>query len=100
MADCREDRHRTAGDRDSQIVVVKAGQIKLRSASAHDQDCIVTDIRRKDGVEGGHDGSRSRLALHECLEEMHVEHEAIFIVLQMTAEVAVACGVAGGNDCK
>ena len=98
MADRREDRNRAARDGHREIVVVKAAQIQVRTASTHDQHGVITDLRGENPGEGRHDGGRCAVALHQCLEQSHVEHEAIFIFHQMTAEVAEACRPGSGDD--
>ena len=98
VPDRREYRNRTAGDGNGQIVVIKTSQIQIRAATTHDQHSVVMNRRGQNLSERRHYRSRRAVTLHQSLEQPHVEHEAIFIVNQMVAEVAEAGSSRSGDN--
>ena len=88
-------RYRTAGYPGSKGIIVEACQVQVRTASTQDQHSIVPHRTGNYPIEGGDDGSRSSVSLHQGLEELDIEYEAIFILGQVLAEIAPACGSGG-----
>ena len=50
------------------------------------------------GIEGADDALLHLFALHDGREELDVEMEAVVVVGQLTAEVAIAGSIGGGDD--
>ena len=97
VADGRVDRHGAVGDGEAKAVVVEAGEVQGRAAAAQDQYGVERRRGAFHALQRVHNARRGVLPLHRGLEELHREHEAVGVLRQVAAEVAVARRVPCGN---
>ena len=96
MADGGHHGNRTGGDGDGKIIVVETRKVELAAAPAQDQQGVIAaPLRHFD--DGGNDGRRGRFALHQGLEEIHLEGIPRLVLEQVPAEIAIAGGRLRGD---
>ena len=122
VPDARQHRQRKERYAGSQLVAVEVAQVATRSPTPNDDDkvSLSPNLPRRGGFSqiclsalgeterdclGLHycfeccdDALGHSFALHDGREELHVEVEAIVVLLQLMAEVAVACGCRAADD--
>ncbi len=97
VADGRIDRDRAVRDGETQAVIVEAGQVERRPASAQDQHGVEGLRGAFHALQRIHDARRSIFPLHRSLKEFRREDEAVRILLQVPPEIAVARRVPRGD---
>ena len=102
MAYRGEHRKRAVGNGKAERIVVEADEVQRRAASAHYQYGVVRILPLGAGIlyaayRIDYRG-RGLVALHRGLEEVHVEDEAVLVLPEVPAEIAVSGGVRRGND--
>ena len=97
MADGGEDRNRALGNRERESIVVEAGEVQVRAATAKDQDGVVP-ARRFDRAERVRDALRGLFTLHGRREKVHFEVKPVLVFRQMAFEISKAGGIRGADD--
>ena len=98
MPDAGDDRQGEVGHVAGQVEGVESREVAGGSPTPRDDHAVELADTLVDGVESGDDALLHPFALHDRGEELRVEHEPVFIVGELVAEVAVACGIGTGDD--
>ena len=100
MSYSREHGNGTAPYRRTNLIIIEAGKVQLRTAATQNQHGIIPGTCFGCSGNGLRYGRRSRNTLHHSLEEVRVEGKTVIVFVQMTHEIPVTCRVRRRDDGK